>query len=123
LAGLLYWGAAVIPKNLSFHDATIAVIEREGPTYALHVEDVAVDDGEDVINGTLILDDVSRVLIDGNEAAELVMAGDDGEILELEERPGPVIRVFVVWTKHASHDEAQNLYLIECKAARWEMDE
>ena len=51
------------------------------------------------------------------------MAGDDGEILELEELPGPVIRMFVIWTHYASHDEAQNLYLIECKGMRWEAEE
>jgi hypothetical protein len=113
----------MLPKNLSFHDATIAAIEREGMAYALHMEDVAVDDGEDIVNGTLILDDVSRVLIDGNEVAEFAMAGDDGEILEIDERPGVVLRVFVVWTKSASHDETQNLYLIECKGVRWELDE
>lgn len=113
----------MIPKNLSFHDAVIAAIEREGASYILHVEDIAVDDGEDIINGTLILDEVSRVLIDGNEASEFVMAGDDGEILELGELPGTVLRVFVMWTTYASHDESQNLYLIECQAARWEADE
>ena len=113
----------MIPKNLSFHDAVIAGIEREATSYVLHMEDVAVDDGDDVINGTLILDDVSQIVVDGSDTGELVMSGDDGEILELEERPGPVVRVFVVWTKYASHDETQNLYLIECKAARWEADE
>jgi len=113
----------MIPANLSFHDATIAAIEREASNYVLHVEDVAVDDGEDVITGTLILDGVRRILVDGNEVPELVMAGDDGEILELEEKPGPVLRMFVIWTTYASHDEAQNLYLIECKGMRWEADE
>ncbi|WP_157100117.1 hypothetical protein [Rhodoplanes sp. Z2-YC6860] len=122
MAGLRF-GGSMIPKSLSFHDAVIAGIEREGTSYALHVEDVAVDDGEDVINGTLVLDDVRRVVIDGNAAAELVMSGDDGEILELEERPGPVLRVVVVWTKYESHDETQNLYLIECQSVRWEADE
>jgi len=113
----------MIAKNLSFHDAVIAGIEREGTSYALHVEDVAVDHGEDVVNGTLILEDVRRVVVDGNDTAELVMSGDDGEILELEERPGPVLRVLVVWTTYASHDETQNLYLIECKDVQWEADE
>ena len=113
----------MIPKNLSFHDAVIAGVEHEGTSYALHVEDVAVDDGEDVINGTLVLEDVRRVVVDGNETTELVMSGDDGEILELEKRPGPVLRILVVWTKHASHDETQHLYLIECKDVRWEADE
>ena len=122
MAGLLF-GGAMIPKNLSFHDAVIAGIEREGTSYALHVEDVAVDDGEDVINGTLVLEEVRRVVVDGNDTAELVMSGDDGEILELEERPGPVLRVVVVWTKYASHDETQNLHLIECKDVRWEADQ
>jgi hypothetical protein len=113
----------MIPADLSFHDATIAAIRREGANYILDVEDVAVSHGEDVINGTLILEDVRRILVDGREARELVMAGDDGEILELEELPGPVIRVFVIWTHYASHDEAQNLYLIECKGMGWEADE
>jgi hypothetical protein len=113
----------MIPANLSFHDATIAAIEREGSSYVLHVEDVAIEDGEDVINGALILEDVRRILVDGNEASELVMAGDDGEILELKELPGPVLRMFVIWTTYASHNETQNLYLIECKGVRWEGDE
>jgi len=113
----------MIPANLSFHDATIAAMEREGSSYALHVEDVAVDDGEDIVNGTLVLDGVRRILVDDKELPELVMAGDDGEILELQERPGPVLRMFVIWTTHASHDETQNLYLIECKGMRWEADE
>ncbi len=65
-----------------------------------------------------------RILVDGNEAPELVMAGDDGEILELEERgPARCLRMFVVWTTYASHDETQHLYLIECQSARWEADE
>ena len=79
----------MIPADLSFHDATIAAIRREGSGYVLDVEDVAVDHGDDVINGTLTFEDVRRVLIDGKEATELTMAGDDGEILELEELPGP----------------------------------
>ena len=113
----------MIPANLSFHDATIAAIKREGSNYVLHVEDVAADDGENVINGALILEDVRRILVDGAEAPELAMAGDDGEILELDELPGPVLRMFVIWTTYASHDETQNLYLIECKALQWEADE
>lgn len=113
----------MIPANLSFHDATIAAIEREASSYALHVEDVAVDDGDDIVNGTLILDEVCRILVDDKEVPELVMAGDDGEILELGQRPGPVLRMFVIWTTHASHDETQNHYLIECKGVRWEVDE
>lgn len=113
----------MIPANLSFHDATIAAIERDGSSYVLHVEDVAVDDGEEVVNGALIIDDVRRILIAGEEAPELVMAGDDGEILELDELPGPVLRMFVIWTTYASHDETQKLYLIECKGSRWEAEE
>jgi hypothetical protein len=113
----------MIPADLSFHDATIAAIRREGASYILDVEDVAVEHGEDVVNGTLTFEDVRRILIDGREAGELTMAGDDGEILELDELPGPVIRIFIIWTRYASHDEAQNLYLIECKDMRWEADE
>ena len=109
----------MIPAGLSFHDATIAAIRREGTSYILDVEDVAVAHGEDVVNGTLTFEDVRRILVDGREARELTMAGDDGEILELEELPGPVIRIFVIWTHYASHEEAQNLYLIECKGMRW----
>jgi hypothetical protein len=113
----------MIPANLSFHDATIAAIERDEASYVLHVEDVAVDEGEDVINGTLIVEGVRRVLVDGNEVQQLIMAGDDGEILELEQKPGPIVRMFVIWTTYASHDEKQNLYLIECKSVRWEAEE
>jgi hypothetical protein len=113
----------MIPTNLSFHDATIAAIRREGASYVLDVEDVAVNHGEDVINGTLTFEDVRRILVDGQEARELTMAGDDGEIVELEELPGPIIRVSVIWTHYASQDEAQNLYLIECKGMRWEAEE
>jgi hypothetical protein len=113
----------MIPADLSFHDATIAGIRREGASTILDVEDVAVHHGEDVINGTLTFEDVRRVLVDGREAPELIMAGDDGEILELDELPGPVIRMFVIWTQYASHDEAQNLYLIECKGMRWDAEE
>ena len=113
----------MIPANLSFHDATIAAIEREASSYVLHVEDVAVDDGDEIINGTLMIEDVRRILIDGTEAPEFVMAGDDGEILELDELLGPVLRMFVIWTTYASHDETQNLYLIECKALRWEAED
>ena len=113
----------MMPADLSFHDATIAAIRREGTSYFLDVEDVAVEHGEDVINGTLTFEDVRRVLVDGQEARELTMASDDGEILELDELPGPVIRMFVIWTHHASHDEVQNLYLIECRGMRWEADE
>jgi hypothetical protein len=113
----------MIPADLSFHDATIAAVRREGTSYVLDVEDVAVDHGEDVINGTLTFEDVRRVLVDGKEATELTMAGDDGEILELGELPGPVIRIYVIWTHYASQDEAQNLYLIECKGMRWEAAE
>jgi hypothetical protein len=113
----------MIPADLSFHDATIAAVRRDGTSTILDVEDIAVHHGEDVINGTLTFEDVRRVLVDGREAPELTMAGDDGEILELEELPGPVIRMFVIWTHYASHDEAQNLYLIECKGMRWEAEE
>jgi hypothetical protein len=123
LWGLLFSGEAMIPADLSFHDATIAAIEREEASTILHIEDVAVDHGEDVVNGTLTLDGVRRVLRDGEEIPELAMAGDDGEILELEELPGPVIRMFVIWTKYETQDEAQNLYLIECKGMRWEAEE
>ena len=63
------------------------------------------------------------ILIDGGEVPELAMARDDGEILELDELPGPVLRMFVIWTTYASHDETQNLYLIECKGLRWEAEE
>ena len=113
----------MLPANLSFHDATIAAVRREGASYVLDVEDVAVDDGEDVINGTVVLEEVGRILVDGTEAREFVMAGDDGEILELDELPGPVLRMFVIWTTYASHDETHNLYLVECKGMRWEVDE
>src|SRR5262245_34412662 len=113
----------MIPMDLSFHDATIAAIRHEGASYVLDVEDVAVEHGEDVINGTLTFEDVRRILVDGQEVRELTMAGDDGEILEFEELPGPVIRIYIIWTRYASHDEAQNLYLIECKGMRWEAEE
>jgi hypothetical protein len=113
----------MIPADLSFHDATIAAIRREGTSTILDVEDVAVRHGEDVINGSLTFEDVRRILLDGREVRELTMAGDDGEILELEELPGPVIRMFVIWTHYASHDETQNLYLIECKGMQWEAEE
>jgi len=53
----------MIPADLSFHDATIAAIEREEASYVLHVEDVAVDDGEDVVNGTLTLDGVPHTVV------------------------------------------------------------
>ena len=109
----------MIPADLSFHDATIAAIRRDGTSYVLDVEDVAVNHGEDVIDGALTFEDVRRILVDGREARELTMAGDDGEILELEELPGPVIRIYIIWTRYASQDEAQNLYLIECKGMRW----
>src|SRR5262245_34354508 len=113
----------MIPADLSFHDATIAAIRCEEADTILDVEDVAVHHGEDVINGTLTFENVRRILVDGREVPELTMAGDDGEILELEALPGPVIRMFVIWTRYASHDEAQNLYLIECKGMHWEAEE
>jgi hypothetical protein len=113
----------MIPADLSFHDATIAAIEREGTSTILDVEDVAVNHGEDVANGTLTLEGVRRVVRDGEEISELAMVGDDGEILELEELPGPVIRMFVIWTSAASNDETQSLYLIECDGMRWEASE
>jgi hypothetical protein len=113
----------MIPANLSFHDATVAAIEREGTSYVLHVEDVAVDDGDEIINGALTLENVRRILVDSTEVPELVMAGDDGEILELDELPGPVLRIFVIWTTYASHNETQNLYLIECKGVQWEAED
>jgi hypothetical protein len=113
----------MIPADLSFHDAAIAAIRRDGASYVLDVEDVAVNHGEDIVNGTLTFEDVRRIIIDGKESGELAMAGDDGEILEFEELPGPVIRIFVVWTHYASHDETQNNYLIECKGMRWEASE
>ena len=43
------------------------------------------------------------------------MAGDDGEIRELRELAGPVLRVFVVWTTHASHDETQIVFWSNAK--------
>jgi hypothetical protein len=113
----------MIPADLSFHDAVIAAIERDGADIILHVEDVAVNDGEDVVNGMLMLDGVQRILSDGEEIPELAMAGDDGEILGLEELPGPVIRIFVIWTTYASNDETQSHYLIECNGMRWEAEE
>ena len=113
----------MIPADTSFHDAVIAAVGRDGTDAILHVEDVAINDGEDVVNGTLTLDGVRRILRDGAEIPELAMAGDDGEIVELEELPGPVIRMFVIWTTYASQDEAQNLYLIECKGMRWEAEQ
>ena len=113
----------MIPADLSFHDAAIAAIHRDGESTILDVEDVAVNHGEDIVNGTLTFDGVRRILRDGEEISELTMAGDDGEILELEELPGPVIRMFVIWTHFASNDETQNLYLIECMGMRWEAEE
>jgi hypothetical protein len=110
----------MIPADMSFHDAVVAAVERDGTDTILHVEDVAMNDGEDVVNGTLTFDSVRRILKDGKEIPELAMAGDDGEIVELDELPGPVIRMFVIWTTYASQDEAQNLYLIECQGMRWE---
>ena len=53
----------MIPAGLSFHDATIAAIRREGTSYILDVEDVAVAHGEDVVNGTLTFEDVRRILV------------------------------------------------------------
>ena len=113
----------MIPADLSFHDAAIAAIERDEADYILDVEDVAVNQGEDIVNGTLTLEGVRRILRDGKEVSELAMAGDDGDILELEELLGPVIRIFVIWTRAASNDETQNLYLIECDGMRWEASE
>jgi len=113
----------MIPENLSFHDAVIADIERDGDDYLLDIEDVAVDDGEDIVSGTLTLRGVRRIAADGAEAAEFEMEGDDGEIVELEEQPGPAIRLRVTWTRNDSPDETQTLYLIECKGLRWEAAE
>jgi hypothetical protein len=114
---------AMIPADLSFHDAAIAAIQREGTSYILDVEDVAVNHGEDVVNGTLTFDGVRRITIDGRETAEFVMAGDDGEIIELEQLPGPVFRLVVIWTLFTSNDETQSRYLIECNGMRWEAAE
>ena len=109
----------MIPVNLSFHDAIIVAIRREGTSYVLDIESVAVDHGEDVIDGALIFEDVQRLVANDAEVTELVMAADDAEILELDELPGPVIRIVVLWADHESHDEESCLYLIECKGMRW----
>jgi hypothetical protein len=113
----------MIPADLSFHDAAIAAIRREGTSYILDVEDVAVNHGEDVVNGTLTLEGVRRITIDGRETADFIMAGDDGEIVELEQLPGQVIRLVVIWTQFTPNDETRNLYLIECNGMRWKADE
>ena len=113
----------MIPADLSFHDATIAAIEREGTSIVIDVEDVAVNHGEGIADGTLTLEGVRRVVRDGERVSELAMAGDDGEIVELEESPGPVIRICVIWTRHASNDETRSLYLIECDGMRWQASE
>jgi hypothetical protein len=112
----------MIPANLSFHDAIIVAIRREDTSYIFDVESVAVDHGAEVIDGTLIFDDVRRIVVNGEQARELAMVGDDAEILELDELPGPVIRIAVLWAHHASHDEEPALYMIECKGMRWEAE-
>jgi hypothetical protein len=113
----------MIPANISFHDATIVSVSREGDDCVLEVEDVVIGDGDEIVAGTITFEGVSRITVDGEEAEGIEMAGDDGEILEFEELPGPVARLSVIWTQHQSHDEEQNLYLVECSRIRWQAGE
>ncbi|MEW6449568.1 hypothetical protein [Leptospira sp. severe_002] len=109
----------MIPDDVSFHDAVIADIRCEGKNTVFAVEDVVVDDGEEITPGVLTFEDVKLITLDGEQVPALDMAGDDGEIVDLQVLDGPVVKIGVVWTQFDSHDETRHSYRIECGNVRW----
>ena len=109
----------MILDGISFHDAVIADIRCEGKKLVLAVEDVVVDDGEEITPGVLTLEDVKLITLDGEQVPALDMAGDDGEIIDLQVLDGPVVKIGVVWTQFDSTDETHHSYSIECRDVRW----
>ena len=115
-------GHAMIPDGISFHDAVIADIRCEGGKIAFMIEDVVVDDGEEVTPGVLTLEEVKNITVDGEAVPVLDMAGDDGEIADLQVLDGPVVKISVVWTQSDSPEETHHTYTIACRAVRWAED-
>jgi hypothetical protein len=109
----------MIPDDVSFHDAVIEDIRNEGQTLVFAVEDVVVDDGDEIAPGLLAFEGVSRITLDGNPVPALEMAGDDGEIADLQVTDGPVVKLVVLWTHQDSHEETTHSYRIECRNVRW----
>mgnify|MGYP003336863495 CR=1 FL=1 len=109
----------MIPDDVSFHDAVIEDIRSEGKNLVFAVEDVVVDDGEEISPGLLTFEDVRQIAVDGKSVPALEMAGDDGEIADLQLMDGPVVKLVVLWTHHDSHEETTHSYRIECRNVRW----
>jgi hypothetical protein len=109
----------MIPDGISFHDAVIADIRCEDKKLVFAIEDVVVEDGDEITPGLLTFEDVKLITLDGNQVPALDMAGDDGEISELQVLEGPVVNVSVIWTAFDSADETRHSYRIECGNVRW----
>ena len=79
----------MLPPDRSFHDADLAAIRRDGASYVLEIEDVAVDDGADVVSGTLTLEGVRRIAVDGKGAGEMAMRATTARFSNCTNSPAP----------------------------------
>ena len=109
----------MIPDGISFHDAVIADIRCEDKKLVFAMEDVVVEDGEEITPGLLTFEDVKIITLDGDQVPALDMAGDDGEISELQVLDGPVVTLSVIWTEFDSSEETRHSYRIECGKVAW----
>ncbi len=69
-------------QDLSFHEATVLELTREGDTARLELQDIRI--GERFADATVFVDGVETITIDDQPVAALEKEYEDGEVLTLE---------------------------------------
>lgn len=81
-------------KQMGFHEATVVRFCRYDAVVELELEDVLVDGQKSQV--TLMVSQVSSVMIDGDLSNAPLMDADDGEILTLE-MSGNTLSLIIEW--------------------------
>ncbi len=99
--------------EVSFHDCVVRAVARRDRDVVL-----SIDLLEPAGSGALTFRAVTAIWVDGILADNIVMEGEDGEILRITRVDGGVA-LFVSWMRYRPVREIYRNYSIDCAAAVW----
>ncbi len=96
--------------QISFHEATLTGIAREGSTVSLTLEDVLISGTPITVEVTV--SGVTSVIRDGTPVPGLRMETGDGEVLSLHKGKGQVL-LALEWNDFATQSQHTVVYLFK----------
>jgi hypothetical protein len=121
--------------GISLHNATLAGIARSGPNLMLIIKGamrrVAKPcssesqhvDGEwwDSCEGTVMLENVRTITVNGDPVHAIPMAGSQGEIQALDHSPDGGVAISIAWfdPRRGTGSVDHSLCTVDCDHARW----